>query len=403
MYQWALIKGIHVISTGDFTHPAWFRELQDKLESDGNGLFRMKHTPTGALAGLPVDPEQPWLDSTKLKEIDIRFMLSAEISSVYHYGGKIHKNHNLVYAPDFSSVAWINKQLSKYGDLSADGRLTISLSSRDLLEIILETPGGKAFLVPAHAWDPWFSTLGSYDGYDSVDECFRDLSSCIFAIETGLASDPAMNWRWSRLDRLTMLSGSDAHSPQKLGREASLFSTARSYEAIFEAIKTQAGFLGTYESFPEEGQYYRDGHRDCGVCLSPEESVAIGDRCPKCGRTLTIGVMQRIGKLADRQTPAKPEGAASFRYIIPLSEILAEMLETGVDAKQVMKAYAAAITGFGNESDLLQLAPIEDLHRYDPLLAEAIRRMRNNEVIRQPGYDGVYGKISLFRGKPSLQ
>lgn len=403
MYQWALIKGIHVISTGDFTHPAWFRELQDKLEPDGKGLFRMKHRPSGAVVGLPDDPERPWLASAKLKEIDVRFMLSTEISSVYSYGGKTRKNHNLVYAPDFSSVAWINKQLSKYGDLGADGRPTISLSSRDLLEIILETPGGKAFLVPAHAWTPWFSTLGSRGGYDSVDECFRDLSPHIFALETGLSSDPAMNWRWSQLDRLTMLSSSDAHSAQKLGREANLFSTGRSYEAIFEAIRTQEGFLGTYEFFPEEGKYSWDGHRNCGVCLSPEESIALDNRCPKCGKLLTVGVMQRIEKLSDRKTPVRPEKAASFSYIIPLAEILSEILGTGVDSRKVIKAYADAVGNFGNEFDLLQGVPIEDIHRYNPLLAEAIRRMRSGEVIRQAGYDGVYGKISLFRDKPSLQ
>jgi DNA helicase II / ATP-dependent DNA helicase PcrA len=403
LYQWALIKGIDVISTGDFTHPAWLRELQDKLEPDGKGLFRMKYTPSStAIAGIPDEPERPWLESTKLKQTDIRFMLSTEISSVYTYGGKTRKNHNLVYVPDFSAALWLNKRLEKYGDLSADGRPTISLPSRDLLEIVLETPGGKAFLVPAHAWTPWFSTLGSKGGYDSIDECFRDLSPYIFALETGLSSDPAMNWKWSQLDRLTMLSSSDAHSAQKLGREANLFSTERSYEAIFEAIRTQEGFLGTYEFFPEEGKYSWDGHRNCGVCLPPEEAMAIENRCPKCGKELTIGVMQRIERLADRKTPQKPAKAASFKYIIPLAEILAELNGAGVDSKKVMKAYVDAVAAFGNEFDLLQIAPIEDLHRYNPLLAEAIRRMRNGEVIRQAGYDGVYGKISLFNGKPNI-
>lgn len=401
LYHWALIKGIDVISTGDFTHPAWFGELQDKLEPDGKGLFRMKYTPSGnSLPGLPDDPDKPWISGAKLKELDIRFMLSAEISSVYSYGGKTRKNHNLVYVPDFSSAAWINKKLSKYGDLGADGRPTISLSSRDLLEIILETPGDKAFLVPAHAWTPWFSTLGSRGGYDSVDECFRDLSPFIFALETGLSSDPAMNWRWSQLDRFTMLSSSDAHSPQKLGREANLFSAERSYEGIFEAIKTQEGFLGTYEFFPEEGKYSWDGHRNCGVCLSPEESMAMDNRCPKCGKMLTVGVMQRIERLTDRKEPVKPANAPSFKYIIPLAEILSETLGAGVDSKRVMKAYTEAVGKFGNEFDLLQIVPIEEVHRYQPLLAEALRRMRTGQVTRKAGYDGVYGKISLFEGKP---
>ncbi|MCG2616017.1 endonuclease Q family protein [Terrimonas sp. NA20] len=404
LYQWALIKGITVISSGDFTHPAWLQELQDKLVPDGQGLFRMKYTPGGNPApGLPENPDQPWLTPSKVKQLDVRFMLSTEVSSVYSYGGKTRKNHNLIYVPDFSSAVWISKRLSRYGDLSADGRPTLSLSSRDLLEIVLETPGGNAHLVPAHAWTPWFSTLGSKGGYDSIDECFRDLSSYIFAIETGLSSDPAMNWRWSQLDRLTMLSSSDAHSAQKLGREANLFETKVSYETMFEAIRHRDGFLGTYEFFPEEGKYSWDGHRNCGVCLSPEESMALDNHCPKCGKPVTVGVMQRIEKLADRKQPLQPEKAPSFQYIIPLAEILSEIHGTGVDSKKVMKAYADTVGSFGNEFDLLQIVPVGDIHRYNPLLAEAIRRMRAGEVIRKAGYDGVYGKINLFHGKPSLE
>lgn len=397
LYQWALIKGITVVSTGDFTHPAWLQELRDNLEPDGHGLFKLRHRPWGNnVPGLPDDPEKPWLDPAKLKQTSVRFMLSAEVSSVYSYGGKTRKNHNLIYTPDFSSAEWINKRISKYGNLAGDGRPTVSLSSRDLLEIVLETPGGKAHLVPAHAWTPWFSTLGSRGGYDSVDECFRDLSSYIFAIETGLSSDPAMNWRWSQLDRFTLLSSSDAHSAQKLGREANLFSIKPGYESIFNAIKTQQGFEATYEFFPEEGKYSWDGHRNCGVCLSPEESIALDNHCPKCGKPLTIGVMHRIEKLADRKQPAKPEKAASFKYVIPLAEILSEIYHTAPDSKKVMKAYAEAVSYFGNEFELLQSAPIEDIHRYQPKLGEAIRRMREGEVTREPGYDGVYGKIRVF-------
>ncbi|HEX2846175.1 MAG TPA: endonuclease Q family protein [Chitinophagaceae bacterium] len=391
LYQWALIKGIQLISTGDFTHPAWFKELQDKLEPDGKGLFRLKNP-----------AKEPGLPGIKPRSADIRFCLSTEISSVYSYGGKTRKNHNLVYAPDFSSAGWINKKIARFGNLAADGRPTISLSSRDLLETVLETPGRQTHLVPAHAWTPWFSTLGSKGGYDSVDECFRDLSPHIFALETGLSSDPAMNWRWSQLDRFTMLSSSDAHSLQKLGREANLFETELGYEALFEAIKTQKGFLGTYEFFPEEGKYSYDGHRNCGVCLSPAEAIAINNICPQCGRQLTVGVMQRIERLADRSEPVRPPKAASFKYIIPLAEILSEIHEAGVESKKVMTAYGEAINAFGNEFDLLQAVPISDIHRFNPLLAEAIRRMRDGEVIRQAGYDGVFGKISLFEGKPSL-
>lgn len=391
LYQWALIKGINLISTGDFTHPAWFKELQDKLEPDGNGLFKLKNP-----------PQEPGLPGTKPKSADIRFCLSTEISSVYSYNGKTRKNHNLVYAPDFSSAAWINKKISRFGDLAADGRPTISLSSRDLLETVLETPGRQAHLVPAHAWTPWFSTLGSKGGYDSVDECFRDLSPHIFALETGLSSDPAMNWRWSQLDRLTMLSSSDAHSPQKLGREANLFETELNYEAMFNAIKTGVGFLGTYEFFPEEGKYSYDGHRNCGVCLEPKQAIALNNICPECGKQLTIGVMQRVERLADRKEPLQPAKAASFKYIIPLVEILSEIHQTSVESKKVVTAYGEVISAFGNEFDLLQIVPINDIHRFNPLLAEAIRRMREGKVIRTAGYDGVFGKINLFEGKPSL-
>lgn len=391
LYQWALIKGIQLISTGDFTHPAWFKELQDKLEPDGNGLFKLKNP-----------PQEPGLPGAKPRSADIRFCLSTEISSVYSHSGKTRKNHNLVYVPDFSSAAWISNKLSRFGDLAADGRPTISLPSRDLLEVVLETPGQQAQLVPAHAWTPWFSTLGSKGGYDSVDECFRDLSPHIFALETGLSSDPAMNWRWSQLDRLTMLSSSDAHSPQKLGREANLFETELAYEAMFNAVKTGEGFLGTYEFFPEEGKYSYDGHRNCGVCLEPAQAIALNNICPECGKQLTIGVMQRVERLADRKEPVRPAKAASFKYIIPLAEILSEIHETGVESKKVITAYAEAISAFGNEFDLLQIVPVKDIHRFNPLLAESIRRMREGNVIRKAGYDGVFGKISLFEGKPSL-
>jgi DNA helicase-2/ATP-dependent DNA helicase PcrA len=234
-----------------------------------------------------------------------------------------------------------------------------------------------------------------------VDECFRDLSPYIFALETGLSSDPAMNWRWSQLDRLTMLSSSDAHSLQKLGREANLFDIEPGYEAMFDAIKTQKGFLGTYEFFPEEGKYSYDGHRNCGVCLEPPEAMSLGNICPKCGKQLTIGVMQRVEKLSDRKEPAKPTNAASFKYIIPLAEILSEIEGASTESKKVTEAYTKAVSAFGNEFDLLQMAPVQDLHRFDPLLSEAIERMRTGQVVRTAGYDGVFGNIKLGvkRGK----
>lgn len=385
LYQWARVKGIHVVGTGDFTHPQWFKELQEKLEPDGNGLFRLKNPPaTPALPGM------------KVQDIDVRFCLTSEISSIYKYGDKVRKNHNLVYAPDFETVARINAKLSTIGNLASDGRPILGLPSRDLLEIVLAA-SDQAYLVPAHVWTPWFSTLGSRGGYDSIDECFRDLSGHIFAIETGLSSDPAMNWQWSALDRFTLISSSDAHSPQKLGREANLFNTERSYEGLFNALKTQKGFLGTYEFFPEEGKYHHDGHRKCGISWLPEESVQHNCLCPQCGEPLTIGVLHRIQKLSDRAEPKKPEGAASFDYIIPLPEILSEIKGSGPDSKAVQQLFHQTISTFGNEFNVLKEVPVEDLNKQGgPVLAEAIRRMRAQEVKPVPGYDGLYGVIKIF-------
>ncbi len=385
LYQWARIKGIHVVGTGDFTHPLWFKELREKLEPEGNGLFRLKNPP--AAAAMP---------GMKVQDSDVRFCLTTEISSIYKYGDKVRKNHNLVYAPDFETVARINAKLSTIGNLSSDGRPILGLPSRDLLEIVLKA-SDRAYLVPAHVWTPWFSTLGSKGGYDSVDECFRDLSPHIFAIETGLSSDPAMNWKWSALDRFTLISNSDAHSPQKLGREANVFDTERSYDGLFNALKTGDGFMGTYEFFPEEGKYHHDGHRNCGVSLEPEESARYNNICPQCGQPLTIGVLHRVEKLVDRKAPQQPEGAAGFKYIIPLPEILAEINGAGVASKAMTQAFQQSISAFGNEFNLLNEAPVEDIQKQSgPILAEAIRRMRNQEVKPVSGYDGLYGVIKIF-------
>lgn len=384
MYKWAQVKGIHLLGTGDFTHPAWFQELQEKLEPEGNGFFRLKQPPS-----------QSAMEGMRTSDIPVRFCLSTEISSVYNYGGKLRKNHNLVYAPDFATAARINKRLAAFTDLSADGRPTIGLSSRDLLEFLL-TISPQAYLVPAHAWTPWFSTLGSRGGYDSVEECFRDLTPHIFALETGLSSDPAMNWQWSQLDRYTMLSSSDAHSPQKLGREVNLFDTGFGYHEMFAAIQTGQGFKGTYEFFPEEGKYSYDGHRHCNVCLSPEETIACNGICPVCNKPVTIGVFNRVATLADRNEPAKPAKAADFSHIIPLPEILAEITGTAVDSKKTNTAFVKTISRFGNEFTVLKEAPVADIRQFNPLLGEAIHRMRTGRVIRKAGFDGVYGSIRLF-------
>ncbi len=385
LYQWARIKGIHVVGTGDFTHPVWIQELEEKLKPEGNGLFFLKNP-----------PKEPGLPSIKTTETDVRFCLSTEISSIYKYGEKVRKNHNLVLAPDFETVKKINARLSEIGNLVSDGRPILGLPSRDLLEIVLET-STNAHLIPAHIWTPWFSTLGSKAGYDSIDECFRDLSGHIFALETGLSSDPAMNWKLSALDRYALVSNSDAHSPQKLGREANIFDTEPSYYAMIEALKTKKGFLGTYEFFPEEGKYHMDGHRKCNVVLEPRESLKLNNICPRCGKPLTVGVLHRVEKLADREDPQKPESSPGFEYIIPLPEIIAEFIGTAPNTKTVQQAFTQIISAFGNEFDLLHTIPVEEIRsKSGELLAEAIRRLRGHEVNPQGGYDGEFGVINIF-------
>ena len=385
IYQWARIKGIHVVGTGDFTHPVWMKELEEKLEPGGNGLFRLK-----------VPPKEPGLPNVRTRETDVQFCLSTEISSIYKYGEKVRKNHNLVLAPDLETVKRINARLSTIGNLASDGRPILGLPSRDLLEIVLETSEG-AHLIPAHVWTPWFSTLGSKGGYDSIEECYRDLSGHIFALETGLSSDPAMNWKLSSLDRYALVSNSDAHSPQKLGREANIFDTELSYYAMIEALKTKKGFLGTYEFFPEEGKYHLDGHRKCNVALEPRESLERNNLCPHCGKPLTIGVLHRVEKLADRESPHKPEDSPGFEYIIPLPEIIAEFTGAGPASDRVQQAFTQAISAFGSEFEILHAVPVEEIRtKSGELLAEAIRRLRNHEVKPQAGYDGQYGVIRVF-------
>lgn len=385
LYQWARIKGIDVVGTGDFTHPGWIKELEEKLEPEGNGLFRLKEP-----------PDEEGLPGIQTKGIDVRFCLSTEISSIYKYGEKVRKNHNVVLVPDFETAKKMNARLGQIGNLASDGRPILGLPSRDLLEIVLET-SKDAHLIPAHVWTPWFSTLGSKGGYDSIEECFRDLSEHIFALETGLSSDPAMNWKLSSLDRYALVSNSDAHSPQKLGREANIFDTELSYYAMFEALKSRKGFCGTYEFFPQEGKYHLDGHRKCNISLTPQESMKLNNICPVCGKPLTIGVLNRVVTLADREVAEKPANAPGFKYIVPLPEIIAQIEGTSASSKAVMQNFIRMISTFGNEFDLLHAIPLEEIKsKSDELLTEAIRRLREEEVHPRGGYDGEYGAISIF-------
>ena len=394
---WAAIKGIQVLGTGDFTHPAWFAHLQEHLEEAEPGLYRLRQDVRPVDLGriLPVGVQPPGTSQ-------IRFVLSAEISLIYKRGGRVRKVHNVIFAPDFASVRRLNSRLAGIGNLEADGRPILGLDSRDLLEIVLETvPDGV--LVPAHIWTPWFSLFGSKSGFDDIQECFGDLTPHVFALETGLSSDPDMNRRISGLDRYTLISNSDCHSPQKLGREANLFDTGFSYPEMMAAIRRpqdESGkqvFAATIEFYPEEGKYHCDGHRKCGVCLEPAQSVEHGGICPVCGRPLTIGVLYRVMELADRPEAVYPPGSPAVHSLIPLPEILSELLGTGPATKRVMTAYAGLINRFGSEFDILLQLPIGDIADHgSPMLAEAIDRVRKGRVIRQPGFDGQFGVIKVF-------
>jgi DNA helicase II / ATP-dependent DNA helicase PcrA len=332
----------------------------------------------------------------------IRFILSAEISSIYKRGGKVRKVHNLLYAPDFESVRRINAALAKLGNIASDGRPILGLDSRNLLEIVLEkAPHG--FLVPAHIWTPWFSLFGSKSGFDSIEECFGDLSEHIFALETGLSSDPEMNRLISGLDRFTLISNSDCHSPAKLGREANLFTTGFDYFSLRDALRSpvdaagQQVFAATVEFYPEEGKYHCDGHRKCSVCLEPAATRKMNGLCPVCGKPLTIGVLHRVMELADRTKPLYPASSPKVHSLIPLQEIVAELLDCGQATKRAVEGYGRLINTFGSEFDLLLNTPVDEIRaRGCTLLAEAIERVRANRVIRRPGYDGEFGVITVF-------
>lgn len=403
LHKWARLKGITVIGSGDFTHPKWFDEFKQKLEQLDGNLFKLNDkyivknlVPASCMAA-------------------VFFMLTAEISCIYSKKGKVRKIHSLIFAPDFQTVSKINSALSKIGNLSSDGRPILGLDAKELLKIVLDS-SDKAMLVPAHAWTPHFSVFGAASGFDSLEECFEELTPNIYAIETGLSSDPLMNRRLPALDSLTLISNSDAHSPAKLGREANIFDTPGpakdvSYEFITNAIKTKKGFAGTIEFFPEEGKYHYDGHRNCGVNLSPAETIRNNYLCPVCGKKVTIGVMHRVEKLAGREHGFRPKDAPPFYSIIPLREIIAQVIKVGVNSKAVNKQYFNLIEDLGNEFTILMDTPLDDIERAGPsLLREAIERMRSGQVHIVPGYDGEFGEVKIFeqvkrkevKGQPRL-
>ncbi len=383
IWRWAQLKGITVIATGDFTHPGWLKELHEKLEPTGSGLYRLKkeyHT-----GEVPASCRA-----------DVFFILSAEISCIYSKNNKTRKVHSVILAPDFAAAARLNLSLSNIGNLMSDGRPILGLDAKELLRITLEA-SPDMFYIPAHAWTPHFSVFGAASGFDSLEECYEELTPHIHAIETGLSSDPLMNWQLSALDRITLVSNSDAHSAAKIGREANIFDTDVSYPAMIDAMKTRKGFAGTIEFFPEEGKYHYDGHRDCGVSLAPDETVLHNYCCPVCSKKVTVGVQHRVEKLADREHGFRPPGAPGFTSIIPLPEIIAEGLQCGPNTKKATRLYFGMLETLGNEFYILLHAPIDAIAAASsPLIAEGVARMRAGTVTISPGYDGEYGRIRIF-------
>ena len=373
--RWAKKKGIALLGTGDFTHPTYFAELRAKLEPLGNGLLRLRKGDQG-----------------------VQYILTTEVSNIYTQDGRVRRIHTLIFVPSFEVAEAIRSKLGNLGKLSSDGRPIFSFTAKELAKMIFDI-SMDCLVIPAHAWTPWFSIFGANSGFDSIEECFGEMSSHIHAIETGLSSDPEMNWRWSALDSLTLLSNSDAHSPSRLGREANAFDCALDYQEITETVrkKDRKKLLFTIEFFPEEGKYYYDGHRQCGVIFSPSQTKANQYLCPTCHKKLTVGVMHRVEELADRSEGFIPKNAIPSIHLIPLEEIIAEALSVRVGTKAVESEYERLTERGGSEFRILLDATPDELTSFvPPNILEGIIRMRQGKVSIVPGHDGVYGKIDLF-------
>ena len=380
---WARKKGISLIGTGDFTHPVWREELKERFVSEGNGLYRLRDAFVKE-------------ESRKFPGEGTRFVVSGEISSIYKKNGKTRKVHNVILLPGLEAADAMAQRLEKIGNIHSDGRPILGLDSHDLLEMMLDVcPEG--ILIPAHIWTPHFSVLGAKSGFDSVEECFEELTPYVHALETGLSSDPAMNWRISKLDRYQLVSNSDAHSPSKLGREANLLDIDCSYEGLYRAIQTGEGLEGTVEFFPEEGKYHFDGHRKCGVSLSPVEAERLGGICPVCGKKLTMGVDHRVEQLADRAEGFVKKDGKKYESLVPLPEVISTCMGYSAASKKVQGCFEQMIQTLGTEFDILRNVPSEDIKSCaGERIAEGIENVRTGNVKRIPGYDGEYGKIELF-------
>jgi len=366
----AKVKGIDILGTGDFTHPHWLDELEDCLKPVAYGVYEYG---------------------------GVHFFLTGEISCIYSQSGKVRKIHILIFAPSFEIVHKLDNELSRIGNLNADGRPILGISAKELAKIVLEI-SDECFVVPAHIWTPWFSLFGANSGFDDIEECFGELTSQIYALETGLSSDPEMNWALSRLDRFTLISNSDAHSPASLGREANIFNCKIDYREMVSAIKNKEKdkFLGTIEFFPQQGKYHYDGHRNCNVCLSPKETKSYNNICPRCGKPLTIGVMHRVCELADREIGFKPRGAIPFTSLVVLKDLVSEAIGKTSKSTEVDKLYQYLIEKFGSEFKIMLTVPFEELYKVHPRIAEGLARVKEKKVKIFPGHDGLYGKVTIF-------
>jgi uncharacterized protein (TIGR00375 family) len=398
---WARVKGIDVLATSDFTHPAWLKEIEAKLEPAEPGLFRLRKEFDKE------DGEGSYVAAPAVRNgRDMRFILSTELCCIYKKGGKTRRNHLVVLSPTIEAVRKMVKYLEGQGrNLKADGRPILGMDAKEIVEMALDADP-DCEVIPAHAWTPWFSVFGSQSGFDSLEECFEELTPHIHAVETGLSSDPPMNWRLSELDKVVLVSNSDAHGLRNLAREANVFDLeSLNYDEILGSIRDHDNkrFLHTIEFFPEEGKYHADGHRNCGFICEPEETERLGGKCPKCAKPLTRGVLGRVHALADREESRRPEGYPDFRHIIPLEELIADAIGKTKAAKAVFNQYAKLVEEIGPEFDILLDAPIEDIERATTdRIGEAVRRMRSGQIIIRPGYDGEYGKINAFADKEAI-
>jgi uncharacterized protein (TIGR00375 family) len=386
--RFARIKGLNVIGTGDFTHPKWFKELSEELTGvSGTGLYR--------LAKAPDSP--------------VHFMMTVEVSTIFTFESAVKKVHHVILTPSLETAVQISKRLAHYGDLSIDGRPTLDMSAPQLVEEVMEV-SDKNVVIPAHVWTPWFSLFGAFSGFDRIEDCYQDMTKHIPALETGLSSDPPMNWRLSALDRFTLVSNSDSHSswPWRIGREANVFELERlTYDEVIDSIrkKDTKRFKFTIETDPAYGKYHWTGHRNCNISFSPQEAMKFGNRCPVCRRKLTKGVEQRVEELSDRPAGFRPKGIIGYLHLLPLSEIISTALGTNYPGTQkVWHIYNALISRFGDEYTVLMDASTQEMSEIiDPRISEAITRVREGKVRVVPGYDGVYGQLNLFEEEKTLE